>query len=222
VPRLHPRADGLRACGAGLQGDNRSGIGGSLDGFDRFEDMGCELGAGGCGAPSRAPTRFSKKGHGHECSSRCRHPGCRPGNPGHPPANLATLYDRFRVVHIMDVNEAVATAVAARTGARSTTNAHVLLDDPAVDVVADLHSAPVPRGPSRRTCQRRETRRSLRETSRYERRRSPTVADVSASSGMPVLVGAVHAYDPAVVAAQHSWGEPPDQDHTRTRHRLPA
>ena len=36
----------------------------------------------------------------------------------------------------MDVDEGVARSVAARTGARSTTDVQVLLDDPAVDVVA--------------------------------------------------------------------------------------
>ena len=36
----------------------------------------------------------------------------------------------------MDLDEGVARSVAARTGARSTTDVQVLLDDPAVDVVA--------------------------------------------------------------------------------------
>ena len=49
---------------------------------------------------------------------------------------LATLYDHFRVVHIMDINAAVAEDLAARSGARSTTDVQVLLDDPDVDVVA--------------------------------------------------------------------------------------
>lgn len=53
----------------------------------------------------------------------------------HLPA-LSTLSDRLRVVHILDVDEAIAAAVADRTGARSTTDLQVLLDDPAVDVVA--------------------------------------------------------------------------------------
>lgn len=49
---------------------------------------------------------------------------------------LATLADRFRVAHVMDVDEQVAAVVAARADAQSTTQLDTLLEDPEVDVVA--------------------------------------------------------------------------------------
>ena len=36
------------------------------------------------------------------------------------------------------------------------------------------------------------------------------IADVSARTGVPVVVGAMHVYDPAFAAAQKSWGDLPD------------
>lgn len=53
----------------------------------------------------------------------------------HLPA-LARLQDILEVRHIMDVDAAVASSVAARVGATAGTSMAALLDDPAVDVVA--------------------------------------------------------------------------------------
>jgi predicted dehydrogenase len=98
----------------------------------------------------------------------------------------------------------VAAAVAARTSARSTTDVQVLLDDPAVDVVAvcsphqfhaDQVEAAAKAGKRAVLCEK-PLATSVEQAQR--------IADVSASSGMPVVVGAMHAYDPPVVAAQRS------------------
>ena len=48
---------------------------------------------------------------------------------------LATLAERLRVVHVMDVDKDVAAAVADRVDARATTDVQAVLDDPAVEVV---------------------------------------------------------------------------------------
>ena len=53
----------------------------------------------------------------------------------HLPA-LARLQDILEVRHIMDVDPAVASSVAARVGASASTSMEALLADPAVDVVA--------------------------------------------------------------------------------------
>jgi myo-inositol 2-dehydrogenase / D-chiro-inositol 1-dehydrogenase len=120
---------------------------------------------------------------------------------------LATLYDHFRIVHIMDINSAVAEDVASRSGARSTTDTQVLLDDPAVDVVAicsphqfhaDQVEAAAMAGKRAILCEK-----PLATTVEEAQR----IADVSASSGIPVVVGAMHVHDPAVAAASRAWGD---------------
>ena len=124
---------------------------------------------------------------------------------------LATLHDRFRVVHVMDVDGAVAAAVAARTGARSTTDVQTLLDDPAVDLVAvcsphQFHAeqveAAAAAGKRGVLCEK-----PLATTVEQAQR----IADVSAGSGMPIVVGAMHVHDPAFVAASRAWGRLPDE-----------
>jgi hypothetical protein len=77
---------------------------------------------------------------------------------------LASLGDRLKVVHIMDVNAEVGALVASRTGARSTTSVQTLLEDPEVDVVAicspgQFHAA----ASSRRRPRSGQARHSLRE-----------------------------------------------------------
>ena len=120
---------------------------------------------------------------------------------------LATLYDHFRVVHIMDINPEVAEDLAARSGARSTTDVQVLLDDPDVDVVAicsphQFHADQVEaaaRAGKRAILCEKPLATSVEEAQR--------IADVSASSGIPVVVGAMHVHDPAVAAASLAWGD---------------
>lgn len=120
---------------------------------------------------------------------------------------LATLYRQFRVVHVMDVDSTVSVEVAARTGARSTTDLQALLDDPAVDVVAicsphefhaDQVEAAAKAGKRAILCEK-----PLATTADEAHR----IADVSASSGVPVVVGAMHVHDPALRAASRVWGD---------------
>jgi myo-inositol 2-dehydrogenase / D-chiro-inositol 1-dehydrogenase len=123
---------------------------------------------------------------------------------------LATMADRFRVVHVMDVDAAVAAAVAARTDCRSTTDVQVLLDDRAVEVVAicsphQFHAeqveAAAKAGKRGILCEK-----PLATTVEQAQR----IADISASSGIPVVVGAMHVHDPAFVAASQAWGNLPE------------
>jgi myo-inositol 2-dehydrogenase / D-chiro-inositol 1-dehydrogenase len=122
---------------------------------------------------------------------------------------LATLSDRLRPVHIMDVDPSVAATVAARSGARSSTTLEELLDDQAVDVVAicsphqfhaDQVEAVAAAGKRGILCEK-PLATAVADAQR--------IADVSARSGVPVVVGAMHAYDPAWNAARSSWGDLP-------------
>lgn len=123
---------------------------------------------------------------------------------------LATLYDRFRVRHVMDVDAAVAAAVAARTGARSTTEVQVLLDDPDVDVVAvcsphQFHAEQV-EAATRAGKRAILCEKPLATTVEQAQR----IAAASAGSGVPVIVGAMHVHDPAYVAASRAWHQLPE------------
>ena len=123
---------------------------------------------------------------------------------------IATLSDRLQVVHIMDVNAEVGALVASRTGARSTTNVQTLLEDPEVDVVAicspgQFHAAQVEAATAagkRAILCEKPLATTVEE--------AQLIADVSSMTGVPVVVGAMHVYDPAFAAAQKSWGDLPD------------
>ena len=123
---------------------------------------------------------------------------------------LASLGDRLKVVHIMDVNAEVGALVASRTGARSTTSVQTLLEDPEVDVVAicspgQFHAAQVEAATAagkRAILCEKPLATTVEE--------AQLIADVSARTGVPVVVGAMHVYDPAFAAAQKSWGDLPD------------
>ena len=115
---------------------------------------------------------------------------------------LATLPDRFRVAHVADPDLALATEVAARAGARASDDVAALLADPAVDVVAvcspsHLHvthvSAACLAGKKAVLCEKP----LVVDVSEAHR-----VSEVSDRTGVPVVVGAMHAYDPAYRSAR--------------------
>ena len=117
---------------------------------------------------------------------------------------LATLTDRLQIRHVMDVDAEVAAAVAERVGARSSTDVDRLLADEDVDVVAicsphrfhaEQVAAAAAAGKRGVLCEK-----PMAMTAEEARR----IADVAATSGIPVVVGTMHAYDPAVVAALHA------------------
>lgn len=123
----------------------------------------------------------------------------------HLPA-LARLTDLFTVRTVMDVSEDTARAVAARVGARGTTSVDDLLADDAVDVIAvcsphQFHADQVIaacRAGKRAVLCEKPFAVSASEASR--------IAEVSAETGVPILVGAMHAYDPGWLAFAEAWG----------------
>jgi predicted dehydrogenase len=124
----------------------------------------------------------------------------------HIPA-LATLGDRFHIVKVMDIDASLAHTVAKRTGATPTTSLEDVLTDTSVDVVAvtspnAFHAnqviAACTAGKRAILCEK-----PLAVTAGEARR----IAAASATSGTPVVVGTMHAFDPAVVAALDAWAE---------------
>jgi myo-inositol 2-dehydrogenase/D-chiro-inositol 1-dehydrogenase len=126
---------------------------------------------------------------------------------------LARLTDIFRVVTVMDVDADIARSVAARVGARHTSDMGVLLDDPEVEVVvicsphqfhADQVIAACRAGKKAVLCEK-----PFATTSEQ----AQAIATVSAETGVAVLVGAMHTFDPGWLAAKSNWG-----DLTQTAH----
>ena len=114
---------------------------------------------------------------------------------------IASLAERARVVHVMDVDRRVAEAVSRCAGARASTDVRSVLEDPAVDIVvvcsphrfhAEQVVAAWEAGKRAVMCEK-----PLATTVAEAQR----LADLAARNGTLLVVGAMHAYDPAYVAA---------------------
>ncbi|MGW3418216.1 Gfo/Idh/MocA family protein [Streptomyces phaeochromogenes] len=136
--------------------------------------------------------------------------------------HLAGLSDRLHIAHVMDVDPDTAAAVAARAGARHSTSADELLADENVDVVAVCSPHAF------HADQAEAAARAGKKAVLVEKPFATTVpeaeriAKVSRETGVPVLVGAMHTYDPAYLAAAAHWGDLPETArHIRSAIQLP-
>jgi len=128
--------------------------------------------------------------------------------------SLARLGDLLRVRHIMDVDPAVAESVAARVGARFSTSTVELLADPEVYVVAicsphQFHAEQVIAA-----CRAGKKAVLCEKPFAMSGQEAEAIAAVSAETGVPIIVGAMHTFDPAWLAAETAWGAVPGQVHT--------
>jgi predicted dehydrogenase len=120
---------------------------------------------------------------------------------------LARLPDLFEVARVFDVDPEVAQSVATRAGARSAGSLAELLDDPAVDVVAicsphNFHAeqtiAACRAGKKAVLCEK-PFATTVAEAIR--------IAEAAEQTSTPVVVGAMHRFDPGWLAASANWGE---------------
>jgi predicted dehydrogenase len=118
---------------------------------------------------------------------------------------IARLGDMYGVAHVMDINEATARTVADRVGARHSTSLDALLADEAVDVVA-INSPPSLHAEQAIAAIRADKRAVFIEkpfaTTREE---AEAVARLASERGVPVMVGAMHTYDPGWLGARAAW-----------------
>jgi predicted dehydrogenase len=114
---------------------------------------------------------------------------------------LARLPGQFRVVTVMDIDARVAELVAARAGAEPTQSMQAVLDHPDVDVVAvcsphQFHAEQVAAicaaGKRGILC---EKPLATTQAEADQIRKAVTAAEI------PLVVGAMHAYDPGWLAA---------------------
>ncbi|MBP2328273.1 putative dehydrogenase [Kibdelosporangium banguiense] len=139
--------------------------------------------------------------------------------------HLAALSDRLHVAHVMDVDAETAETVASWLGpeTRHGTSMEALLADDAVDVVAicSPHAFHVEQAESaiRAGVRAVLVEKPLATTTEDAER----LAAVAREHGVPVIVGAMHTYDPAYLEASRHWGDLPDTArHIRSVIQLPA
>lgn len=128
--------------------------------------------------------------------------------------SLARLGDILTVRHIMDVDAAVAESVAARVGAAHSTSIDALLGDPAVQIVAicsphQFHAEQVIaacRAGKRAVLCEKPFAMNAEEAAR--------ISAVSEETGVPIIVGAMHTFDPGWLAAMENRDDLPGTAHT--------
>jgi predicted dehydrogenase len=139
--------------------------------------------------------------------------GCGAAVQSFHAATIDSLPELFRVRHCMDPDEEVAREVARRFGARSTTDLSAVLSDGSVDVVviaspASVHAEQViaacEAGKRAVLCEK-PLAEGVADTER--------IASASERSGVPVVVGTMHRYDPTLRELERAWGDLPQRAH---------
>ncbi|WP_427885517.1 Gfo/Idh/MocA family protein [Kribbella sp. GL6] len=131
----------------------------------------------------------------------------------HLPA-MARLTDHFTVRHVNDVDAAVAQGVAGNAGTAYSTSLEALLDDPRVDVVAICSPHAYHAEQAIAACRAGKKAVLCEKPLAMSAAEAALIATVSAETGVPVLVGAMHTFDPGWRAAVASWGDLPATSHT--------
>ncbi|NUS00055.1 MAG: Gfo/Idh/MocA family oxidoreductase [Kribbellaceae bacterium] len=126
---------------------------------------------------------------------------------------LARLGD-LTVRHVSDVDGAVARTVAAQVDAVSSTSIEALLDDPAVDVVAICSPNRFHAEQVIAACRAGKKAVLCEKPLAMSVVEADAIAATSAETGVPVVVGAMHTFDPGWRAAAAHWGDLPAASHT--------
>jgi len=120
---------------------------------------------------------------------------------------LARLGDTFHVASIMDVDSAVAESVAARVGARLTTSVDELLGEDDVKVVVicsphQFHASQVIAA-----CRAGKEAVLCEKPFAMSRQEAEEIAAVAEETGVHIIVGAMHTFDPGWTAAKANWDD---------------
>ncbi|UZX03123.1 Gfo/Idh/MocA family oxidoreductase [Arthrobacter sp. CDRTa11] len=127
--------------------------------------------------------------------------------------SLARLTDLFRVSHVMDVNQSVAESVAARVGARSSSAVDDLLADDSVEVVAICSPHKFHAEQVIAACRAGKKAVLCEKPFAVSAAEAADISEVSAETGVPVIVGAMHTFDPGWLEAEKIWGDLPETAH---------
>lgn len=140
--------------------------------------------------------------------------GCGPVTQAIHLPSLARLTDIFTVTHVVDINEQVAATVGSRVGAHHSTSVDALLEDPSVDVVAicspnTFHASQVVAA-----CKAGKKAVLCEKPFAVSASEAAEISAVSLETGVPIVVGAMHTFDPGWLAAEGMWGDLPETAHT--------
>ena len=122
---------------------------------------------------------------------------------------IAGLDDRLRVVKVMDVDPDLAALVAGRCDAAATTTVDEVLEDPAVDIIAVCSPHAFHAEQVVAACQAGKRAVLCEKPLTTTAGQARQIEAASAASGVPVIVGTMHAYDPAYTAVRRHWGDLP-------------
>lgn len=127
---------------------------------------------------------------------------------------LARLTQTFFVAHVMDVDAGIAESVAGRVGARFSTSVESLLADAEVEVVVicsphQFHAEQVIAA-----CRAGKRAILCEKPFALSGEEAARISEVSAETGVPIIVGAMHTFDPGWKAAEDAWGDLAEGAHT--------
>ncbi|MBI5117861.1 Gfo/Idh/MocA family oxidoreductase [Candidatus Poribacteria bacterium] len=124
----------------------------------------------------------------------------------HIPAvnSLASLY---RISACSDSSAEVMQEVSTRTGARAISNPLDLIDDPNVDVVVIATPDSYHADFALAACKAKKKAVLVEKPMTLNARMGREISLASESSGVPVIVGYPHVYDPATRRAMELWGQ---------------
>jgi myo-inositol 2-dehydrogenase/D-chiro-inositol 1-dehydrogenase len=128
--------------------------------------------------------------------------------------SLARLGHILTVRHIMDVDPSVAESVAARVG-RNTQHQHRGAPRrPHRGNRGHLQPAPVPRQQVIAACRAGKKAVLCEKPFAMNAQEAAEISAVSEETGVPIIVGAMHTFDPGWLAAQENWDDLPETAHT--------
>lgn len=131
----------------------------------------------------------------------------------HLPA-LIRLAGDLEVVALVDVDSAVGETVAARVGAVSYTDVASMLGAHDLDIVAVCSPQHLHADHVEAACRAGVGVVFCEKPFASSREEAERIARSVEASGARVVVGAMHTYDPAWLAAEQMWEDLPDQVHT--------
>lgn len=127
---------------------------------------------------------------------------------------LSRMSDEFEVVAIMDVDASIAQAVANRVDARPTTDVADLIHDERVDVVAICSPSSFHAEHVIAACRAGVKAVLCEKPFAVSDDEATAIAQVSLETGVPIVVGAMHTFDPGWLAATEHWGDLVETAHT--------
>lgn len=140
--------------------------------------------------------------------------GCGPVTQAIHLPTIDRLRGAFHVARVMDIDPAVAESVAGRVGSAWTTSTEELLADDDVEVVVICSPHHVHAKQVIAACRAGKKAILCEKPLAMSQAEAQEIAAVSAETGVPIVVGAMHTFDPGWLAARAKWADLVAKTHT--------